>query len=38
MSNRPQLALGQVETIGLPTAIAAADAGVKSADVTLVGY
>ena len=38
MSTRPQLALGQVETIGLPTAIAAADAGIKSADVTLVGY
>lgn len=38
MSNHAQLALGQVETIGLPTAIAAADAGVKSADVTLVGY
>lgn len=32
------LALGQVETIGLPPAIAAADAAVKSADVTLVGY
>lgn len=32
------LALGQVETIGLPPAIAAADAAVKSADVQLVGY
>ncbi|MGO1385609.1 MAG: BMC domain-containing protein [Arachnia sp.] len=32
------LALGQVETIGLPPAIAAADAAVKSADVYLVGY
>ena len=38
MSNRPQLALGQIETIGLPTAVAAADAGVKSANVVLVGY
>lgn len=38
MSNLRQLALGQVETIGLPTAVAAADAGVKSADVALVGY
>lgn len=32
------LALGQVETIGLPPAIAAADAAVKSADVQLIGY
>ncbi len=32
------LALGQVETIGLPPAIAAADAAVKSADVQLLGY
>lgn len=38
MSKQPQLALGQVETIGLPTAVAAADAGVKSANVRLVGY
>lgn len=36
--SKQQLALGQVETIGLPTAVAAADAGAKSADVVLLGY
>ena len=31
-------ALGLIETVGLPVAIAAADAAVKAANVTLVGY
>lgn len=31
-------ALGLIETVGLPVAIEAADAAVKSANVTLVGY
>lgn len=33
-----QEALGMIETIGLVTAIEAADAMAKAADVTLVGY
>jgi len=33
-----QNALGLIETVGLPTAIEAADAALKAANVTLVGY
>ena len=34
----PRLALGLIETVGLAAAVEAADAAVKSANVTLLGY